>query len=64
MLREKIQNLKKPTIDGFKCPECRGPTKLVFQKGDSLFFKCVRGHRKNGEIYKDVYRIRKENFRG
>jgi len=47
----------------FKCPKCKGPTKLVHQSKDGKvkFYECKRGHQRHGIHRHPVFMVEEED---
>ncbi|MGB9672264.1 MAG: hypothetical protein ACPLZY_03870 [Candidatus Norongarragalinales archaeon] len=41
-------------LDG-ECPDCHGPTVVVWMKSHTKAFRCLRGHRVKGGVKHPVY---------
>jgi hypothetical protein len=55
---------EKPKIDAFKCPKCRGVTKVVFQTPTKIWFKCKRGHKESGVLLNEAFGVPRSAFEG
>lgn len=51
-------------IKGFRCPQCRDKTRLIYQTEKILFFKCRTGPYKVGNNRHTVFAVPKSQFEG